>query len=225
MHDIDYQGWAEYASEMLSPFIKKKSLILELAAGNGTFASYLKYYYPNIVISDLSFEMINSIHATKLPRVVCSFDAVPFRPQFEAVVCLFDSINYALTVKKLRKVIKEVHSVLKPGGIFIFDCCLEEGSKEHIELIQKEEYSSTKFYKHQSVYNERTGIHKNIFNIPVPETGEEIVEVHIQKIYPVEVFFQLLTSENFQILECFKNFTFEDHDSSARRAQFLTRKM
>jgi SAM-dependent methyltransferase len=224
MHDIDYHGWAEYANEMLSPFIKKKSKILELAAGNGVFASYLKYYYPNIIISDLSFEMVDSVHATKIPRAVCSFDAIPFKPQFDAVVCLFDSINYALSVKQLKKIFHEVHSVLKPGGMFLFDCCLHEGSKEHVELIKGEGLSSNKFYKHESIYDERSGIHKNIFRIKSPETGEEITEEHVQKIYPVETFFQLLEKEKFQILECFKNFTFEDYDSDARRAQFLTRK-
>jgi ubiquinone/menaquinone biosynthesis C-methylase UbiE len=224
MHDIDYPGWAEYASDMLSPFIKKKARILELAAGNGIFASYLKYYYPNIIISDLSFEMVDSVHATKLPRLVCSFDAIPFKPEFDAVVCLFDSINYALSAKQIKKVFHEVYSVLKPGGMFLFDCCLHEGSKEHVELIKEEKHSSNEFYSHESIYDERSGIHKNIFKIRVPETSVEIIEEHTQRIYPIETFFQLLEKEKFQILECFKNFTFEDYDSDAKRAQFLARK-
>ena len=224
MNGIDYVNWADYVNELLSPFVKKRAPILEIAAGKGALAAHLKYFYPNIVISDLSFEMIHSLHATKLQRLVCSFEALPFRPRFDAVLCLFDSINYALTTKHVRQVFREVHSVLKPGGIFVFDCCLEYGSKRHADIKRKPQTYGSLQYSQKSEYNALTGIHKNTFNIVSLTDGATTKEIHKQKIYPIETFFQLLTIEKFSILECFKNFTFEDYDQKAGRAQFLVRK-
>jgi hypothetical protein len=49
------------------------------------------------------------------------------RPHFDAVICLFDSLNHLLSVSDLELAFHSVYSCLKPGGLFLFDVNTESG--------------------------------------------------------------------------------------------------
>jgi hypothetical protein len=78
-------------------------------------------------------------------------------------------------------------------------------------------------YKHLSLYNKNSRIHKNIFEIRF--NGNTYKEIHKQKIYPFELYFDLLEQAKLFVIECYESFSFERAKPSSQRAQFIVRKI
>lgn len=60
MEKIKYDRWASYMYELVKHECPKRSSVLELGAGDGTFSRYFRKYYPNIIITDISLQMLNN---------------------------------------------------------------------------------------------------------------------------------------------------------------------
>jgi SAM-dependent methyltransferase len=56
---------------------------------------------------------------------------LPFREEFDAVVCLFSSLGYFLNDADDLSVIRGIHDALRPGGVFVLDTM-------HRDLIARE---------------------------------------------------------------------------------------
>ena len=127
------QGWGDFAESCqtfilgtLSEHGVKSGRILELACGTGILAIHLARSGHTVVGTDLSPEMI-AIASTKGRRVsgvdfaVADMRNIDLLPGFDAVLCMFDSLNYLTNLEDVSKALKSVSSVLNRGGVFIFD--------------------------------------------------------------------------------------------------------
>lgn len=222
MNFISYKWWARYLFMLLSKKVKKNPSVLELAAGNGSLAKYLIKYYPQYMISDLSFSMITKADK-KLNRICCDFNSLPFKENFDLVISSFDSINYLTNKKKLLKAFKEINSVLCKDGIFAFDAALESNSYKHEKTANIKGKTSGIIFERQSRYYPASRIHKNIFKLKYPD-GKVFIEIHRQKIYPLQTFYEMADKSNFHILACYKAFTFQKGKASSDRVQFIMKK-
>ena len=52
----------------------------------------------------------------------------------------------------------------------------------------------------------------------------EIIEVHKQKIYPLEKYFELVEDCGLYVVDCFESFSFEDAHDNSERVQFILKK-
>ncbi|MCE1188633.1 MAG: methyltransferase domain-containing protein [Ignavibacteria bacterium] len=224
MDHVDYEMWSEYVHALLGPFISGSALILELAAGRGQFAKYFKKHYKRLVVSDLALPMLQEAKLGKTSLVTCDMRDLPFPDEtFDAVVCLFDSVNYLLNQKELLQYFTGVQKILKPGGFFVFDCCLLNGSLKHEKMgTQKRKFMDYQ-YSQTSKLNKNTMIHTNTFEIRLPD-GSVRKEIHKQKIYPLVTMFERLDQAGLYVMECFRNFTFYSAKPESDRAHFLVRK-
>ena len=75
-----------------------------------------------------------------------------------------------------------------------------------------------------SKYNKRTRIHSNNFYI-WNKAGEKFKEMHKEKIYNIDTYFELSEKAGLQTVECYDCFDFSDVNSKSKRAQFVMRKM
>jgi SAM-dependent methyltransferase len=107
--------------------------VLELACGTGAHALALEKLGYEILATDDSEEML--ARARRKAEVASS--RVEFRRQnmtelaeagldeaggpFDAVVCMFDSIGYAVTNEALGRVLAGVRAHLRPRGLFVFE--------------------------------------------------------------------------------------------------------
>ncbi len=221
MRSIRYDKWAEYLFKVVSSFVGKNIKVLELGAGNGRLAYYFKNYYPNIILSDISYDMLCQAEFHNLPKVCCDMKAIPFKRNFDLIYSVFDSVNYLTNKKMLLSLFKEIKATLKDRGIFTFDVSLEPNSLKHIkEPLRRGRYKGIRFVQ-KSQYNPKSRIHKNLFKM---EKDKEIfLETHRQKIYPFKEYFQLLTKAELHILECYDAFSFKDGNAGCERVQFLVR--
>lgn len=223
MSSINYETWAKYIFKIVNSYIQKESLVLELAGGSCKFANYFVKFFPNIIVTDISKNMLN-IDKKNLIRKVCSnMTNIPFKSKFDLIYSNFDSINYLTSKKKLGSLFKEIRRLLSDDGIFTFDVSLERNSFVHTKIpLRSGSYQGINFNQ-KSEYNKKNRVHKNIFILK--SNGEVIKEIHRQKIYPFEMYFEMLNAAGLYVKHCYNAFTFEDGTSNAERVQFITKKV
>jgi SAM-dependent methyltransferase len=223
MSFIDYKKWSQYYYLLTKDFIPSDARVLELAAGNCSLAAYLKLYYKNIFASDFSVEMMRKNNDPGLKKICCNMLQLPFKKKFKLIFSAFDSLNYLLTKKALTKLFNEVKYILEDDGIFSFDVSLENNSKKYIRYLNRKRTFNGIRYIQKSFYNKQNRIHTNKFLIKYPD-GAEAEEIHQQKIFPMEVYFDLLTKSGFYVRNCFDAFTLEDASEQSQRIQFIALK-
>jgi SAM-dependent methyltransferase len=223
MRKVHYDYWADYIYSISSDRIGSKPRVLELASGNCQLAHYLSAYYPKLCATDISLAMLIRGKKTDTKKVCCDMRMIPFKGKFDLIVSAFDSLNYLLTKKDLTALFREVNRLLSENGLFTFDVSLEKNSYKHIkEPIRKGTYKGIK-YTQESDYDSAKKIHRNNFYITFQD-GKINKEVHLQKIYSFETYFDLIESVGLIIKECLEAFTFKDANANSPRAQFIVMK-
>ena len=223
MKDVNFNLWTKYVMDIAGNYVNAKSSFLELAAGNCTIANNLKKKYSNLIATDISLPMLKAHFHADLVKVCCNMIYLPFKKKFDFVFATFDSINYLLTQKELQFLFGEIENVLNENGIFTFDASLENNSLEFADAkVTKDKYNGFSFKRINS-YNKKTRIHKNVFYI-YDKSGIKFKEVHKQKIYSFETFFNLIDCTGLVIKECYDGFTFKDGSPTSERVQFIVGK-
>ncbi len=222
MRSVDYKYWSDYIYSITKKHIKSKSKVLELAAGNCSFSKYFIKRYPNLVVTDISLRMLQQKTHKNIPKICCSMVDLPFKTKFDLIYSTFDSVNYILSEKELMNHFNVLHFYLNNNGICTFDVSLENNSYKHLRYSFRKGIYHKIHFEQKSEYNKKSRIHKNSFEIN--KEGTIFKEVHLQKIYPFETYFDLLDRTGFYVINCFEAFTFNDGKSSSDRVQFLIKK-
>ena len=118
----DRSGAARYITELITRYHPKAKTVLEIACGTGTILGLLSEAY-DVTGLDRSGPML-AIAQKKLPYVrFFRQDITRFRiaQRFDAIICVFDSINHLLCPADWRRVFQRVAKHLNEDGVFIFD--------------------------------------------------------------------------------------------------------
>jgi SAM-dependent methyltransferase len=110
---------AAYARAQLPDGVER---VLELACGTGSILAHLRVEY-EVVGVDLSPQMLE-IAAEKLPGIrLVQGDMTSIRlgECFDAVLCLYDSINHLLRFEDWERLFDTAAAHLVAGGVFVFD--------------------------------------------------------------------------------------------------------
>ena len=113
---------AAYIRSLIIRYNSQAKTVLEIACGTGTILGILSESY-DVTGLDLSRPML-AIARNKLPHVhIFQQEMTSFRiaRRFDAIVCVFDSINHLLRFADWRRVFRRVALHLKDDGVFIFD--------------------------------------------------------------------------------------------------------
>jgi SAM-dependent methyltransferase len=222
MKRIRYDKWAQYLYEIVRKDYPKKSKVLELAAGDCSFAKYFIKYYPSLIVTDISCNMLLMNNHLK-NKVCCNMLYLPFKSKFDLIYSNFDSMNYILSGRLLLKLFAEVSHLLNDDGIFVFDVSLEKNSYVHVKKNNREGKFKGLAYRQRSRYNSKSGIHINKFIIRLAN-GDEYSEIHKEKIYSFDTYFKLLDKTNLYVVDCFETFTFKPGNKNSNRIQFILKK-
>lgn len=118
----DRSDAAGYIAGLIAHNKPDTTTVLEIACGTGTIMGFLSASY-DVTGLDRSRPML-AVARKKLPHVrFFRQDMTSFRiaRRFDAIVCVFDSINHLLRFADWRKVFRRVAWHLKDDGVFIFD--------------------------------------------------------------------------------------------------------
>jgi SAM-dependent methyltransferase len=224
MRKIRYDYWADYIFGITFKYVHKDAFVLELAAGNCRLADHLIKKFPNLIVSDLSYDMLANAGSKIKNKVCCDMLFMPFKKKFDLIYLTFDSINYLLTRKQLLSFFMHINEQLNNDGVLAFDASLERNSISHVKEPNRRGSYKRYNYVHRSIYNKKTRIHKNIFEITL-QGGRILKETHKQKILDYYEYFDLIEQAKLYVIDCFDAFTFNDAKAKSTRVQFVVKKI
>ncbi len=223
MKDVNYPEWAKYIQNISSEFVGKDAKVLELGAGNCMISNLLRKKFPEIIATDISLPMLKSDTKNVVSKVCCDMVSLPFKTRFDLIFSTFDSVNYLMSNKKLSALFKQVVYLLKDDGIFTFDVSLEKNSVEILQDHAVEGSTGSYSFKRVSKFYKSRKVHKNIFYITGADNNV-VKEVHEQKIFNFETYFDLIFKAGLYVVDCFETFTFKIGNASSDRIQFILKK-
>jgi len=236
MHDVDYEAWADYIDEVIMRHHHQARDILELACGTGTMAiSMDELGYYNITATDLSPDMIRkAIEKGEELESDVSFHTLDFldinlNQKFDAVYMVFDSLNYIHNIDDIKKLHEQVHKVLNPGGIFVYDFTTPRNSRKAIRYLDNEKETVNKQFSYQrsSRYDDDKRIHTNTFDILLKDLSDSqgdknYREEHQQRIYTMNEIKPIVESSPFTLIAAYDGFELKPaHKRSLRITMVL----
>jgi len=222
MHFISYKWWALYIFTITRKKIVKNPAVLEIASGNCSMAKHLIKFYPDYIASDISLSMLKSADKN-IYRTCCDMLFLPFIKKFDLIISSFDSVNYITSKKKLLKLFKEISNSLNKNGVFTFDAALEYNSYKHEKTANKKGKNLGYSYFRESKFLVSSKIHKNIFTVCYPD-GKVYSEIHRQKIYSYETFYEMAEKTGLQVVNCYKAFSLQRGKANSDRVQFIMKR-
>ena len=222
MKKLSYQDWANYISDIKTVFKDDSKSYLELACGTGKLRSFLKHIFDDIVMLDISDSMLQKV-PSECKRVCASMTRMPFKNEFDFIYSTFDSINYITDEEEILKYFYEVRNILSKDGVFTFDASLEKNSLKNSKRLNRSGMYKGIAYKQTSEYNKSRKLHTNQFRLEL-DNGEIINEVHTQKIYDFDFYFDVSDLAGLNVIGCYESFTFEDASPENERVQFIMKK-
>ena len=191
MAHVDYPAWARHVEHLWTQLKTRPRSILETAAGTLALAPYLEKPSRRLVHSDLSLEMLQAADQDAA-RVGADFRRLPFRDgSFDAVLCLYDAVDYCLESDDLLAFFSEAARVLKARGTLIFDFVTSLNSTRYFrDFTTHDEIQGTHVVR-ESSWDALTRMQYNQFTIFLPEADGRfscVREHHMQRIWPVSSF-------------------------------------
>lgn len=226
MEHVDYYHWAEYIDQIFRKSGKSVKDVCELACGTGTFGVSLSKLGYTMTCSDISPDMVR-VASAKADRngVQISFSVQSMlnfnsEKQFDAVLCLYDSINYLKEKNEITTFLQNAEKLVTGGGLLIFDACTEHNSLENFN--QRYEYDKTHRYRRRSYYLAEQ--RRQVNEITIQVDGTFYKEEHSQNIFAISDIAELISKTAFKLTHTFENLTFNKGKESSERVHFVLEK-
>jgi SAM-dependent methyltransferase len=229
MRHVDYVHWANHVHSLLRRHGGDPHHLLELACGTGSVACALAAQGCAVTGYDISEEMIcvarEKAHAQ---GDLLRFHVGDLRDlgeigPFDGAICLYDSFNYLLSLADVALALGQVHDVLSPGAVFIFDVCTERNSVDHFGDVRDTERGPGFVYSRHSYYDADERLQFNTFNIRL-EDGSRRQEKHVQRIYLHDDLVACIDASPFDLLEALDGFTQRRGSEESDRVHFVLRR-
>lgn len=230
MEHVDYVHWARFLKRLFKAHGIAPKNMLELAAGTCLLAPELSIPSVQMVVrTDLSLAMLvqaKSRLEDGAKLVACDATQLCFAPVFDLVLMTYDSVNYIMP-QTMARFLRSVHSVLVPGGYFVFDVTTERNSLHWFDGVSEAIEDGEGLMTRQSWYDPVERLQHNKFDWFIPvDSGlfERKEEHHCQKIYEVAQLSRWATDSGFSVVACVGDFTLTDATTKADRVHFVLRK-
>jgi SAM-dependent methyltransferase len=230
MAEIDYEYWADYIDGIIQEIKPDTQKILELASGTGTLAYSLNELgCYSILATDLNTEMV-AIAISKKEKLASYPDHINFEvkdasnftvlEEVDAIICVFDSLNYLTTEQQVKGFFKHSYDALKDQGLLLFDFITEKHCIENATDFAFEE-SFHKDYRivREATYPNENRLHSTSFNVYKGANSLDLMakEIHIQKPYSLTYILDILSQYNFKISGVFGDFTDQSPTLNTKR--------
>jgi ubiquinone/menaquinone biosynthesis C-methylase UbiE len=129
----DYRKEAQYIAELVRCHgIGKRATLLDVACGTGGHLVHLRKSF-DVEGVDVSLDFIRAARG-KLPKVklfVGDMRTFAAGKEYNVVICMFSSIGYMETFKKLQAAIRNMAKHLKKGGLLLVEPWFSPGQMEN----------------------------------------------------------------------------------------------
>jgi SAM-dependent methyltransferase len=227
MRHVDYVEWADYIEEVFHKYDSTPVRIFEVACGTGTMAVELTRRGYVVRGTDVSETMIDAAMSKTGVDGSPTFEVADMRSlpedNADAVLCLYDSLNYNLDEQDVGISIANMRRCVHPGALCIFDITTETNSLLYFRNYQAKERHAGYTYTRKSRYERDERLQINEFEIRPNGSSQTIHERHQQRIYDVNTVLNSVDEASWQILDIFDDFTFEPADNSSERVHIILR--
>lgn len=233
MANVNYVRWANYIDTIFKQreFLPRK--ILDLACGTGTLTTLLARHNYEMWGMDRAEGMLTvarrkaeqeGLHIQFRQGDMLDFN---LNRRFDAVLCTYDSINYALDEEELSNVFKCVSEHLVPSGLFIFDITTERNIARHFHSKTFAENKENYSYIWKNIYSYRAKTCHTALTFFIREGGffHRFEEIHVQKIFEVGTVKKILRDSGYKALGAYDMFTFNRWNRHSDRINFIARKV
>ena len=127
MNDLDYEGWADHYTRLLSIYGVREGKICECACGTGGLTIPLFRRGFQVTGADVSQEMLwqaaqkSRKQGASIPFVRQDMRALNLHRPMDAVLATCDGVNYLLTEEDLLSFFRAAYRSVRAGGAFVFD--------------------------------------------------------------------------------------------------------
>ncbi len=233
MSNVDYLRWANYLDEIFRQYKILPKKILDVACGTGALT---------MLLATRGYEMCGVDRAEGMLAVARqkAFQdglKIEFRQgdmislnlnrKFDAVLCTYDSINYAVNEEELTAVFESVSEHMEPSGLFIFDVTTERNITQNFNSQTFAENQDDYSYIWKNLYSHHNKTcHTTLtFFIREGECFRRFEEVHVQKMYEVHTVKRLLNDTGYKMLSAHEMFTFNRWSRHSDRINFAAQKL
>lgn len=231
MSNVNYTRWTHYIESLFDRYDCKPRRVLDLACGTCALTIQLGLKGYKMTGVDRAAGMLEiakkKVAAHDLDVRLHHGDMRDFHltQRFDAILCTYDSINYAYDEDELSQVFECVAEHLEPDGLFIFDVTTERNIVEHFHnktfAANHEDY--TYIWKNNYLYHSKMCRTLLTFFIREGELFRRYEEVHQQRIYEVPVVNDLLKKTGYKTLSAYDMYTFSRWNRYSDRINFTAR--
>jgi SAM-dependent methyltransferase len=229
MQHVEYDVWAAYVHQLLDQHGTAIDTVLELGCGTGSLALQLQplgdYEY---IGTDRSPQMIRVAQikaeeaAADLRFETLDFTAFDVSRSVDAVILLYDGLNYLLEPDHVRSMMASAFEALRPGGLFCFDQSTPNNSVRHGEDFEDAgEADGFAFIRH-SHYDSETRLHTTTFDITIDDRHYH--EEHVQRAYTIDEIQAIADEVGFQPVAAYDNFSFDAASEDSDRVHWVVRR-
>ena len=146
------------------------------------------------------------------------------RNKVDAIVSLYDSMNYLLEHWEWNACFGCVRNALKENGIFIFDVSTLHNSRVIFKDYVCREKNDVASYLRKSYFNAKTQIQINTFKIKLKKYPYRLFfEEHKQRIWEITKVDELVSGNGFQIMGKYSEFSFLPVDARSERVHYVVK--
>ncbi|MBE3520107.1 MAG: methyltransferase domain-containing protein [Firmicutes bacterium] len=231
MEGVPYERWLGFIEEIWNRHNAHPRTVLDLACGTGNMTLLLAQRGYRAIGLDSSPFMLEKARAKALRRRLdvqfVLADMRDFRLELpvDAVVCVFDSINYLVTPEDLTRAFRCVYESLVPSGLFVFDMNTEHRLAtipKEVTLIEGPDYvlvwRDIPDPANSSWEVKLTGFLK------VEGVWERFDEHHVEKAHSCESVKAWLEEVGFESAWVYDTLSFNPVHPATTRAYFVARK-
>lgn len=235
MAHVDYGDWAEYVLDVFEEHEAWPHSVLELGCGTGSLALEMQERGPHggfrYLATDRSPAMIRVArakaklqgrHAGHLRFAVADFTDFEMDERFDAVLLLYDGLNYLLEDEEVDAMLSHVYDVLVPGGVFVVDQSTPANSINNADYFGDEGEAEDFSYVRRSHYDPATRLHTTEFDMTVE--GETYIERHVQRAYTRAEVEAFVTASPLEQVAAYDGFTTDPATDESERIHWVLRR-
>ena len=244
MAHVDYPMWAGYVRGLLRRHAPEARSVVELGCGTGAFARALQPMGPApdgfdyrgydgsaamVAVARAAAERADRKPADRNPAGrPLAFGVADFRepvpaPPADAVVLVYDGLNYLLDEADVAALLGHVADALVPGGVAVVDQSTPANSLNHADGFDDAGETDAFRYLRRSRYDADAGLHTTTFTLTRPN-GSRTTETHIQRAYPLETVRALVEASPLEAVAAYDGFTTDPATADTERVHWVLRR-
>lgn len=229
MEHVDYSLWAEYIHGLLQAHHARVRTLLELGCGTGSLAFELQPKGPyRYAATDGSAEMIAvarakaDLYGADVQFGIADFTDFRVDRPVDAVVLLYDGMNYLLEDDAVRALLRCTWAALRPGGLFVFDQSTPSNSLNNEPHFEDAGEAEGFRYVRRSRYDPASGLHTTTLDLEIG--GRTFREEHVQRAYEVETVRRFILAQGFEVVAAYEDLGMRAASASSERVHWVVRR-